>query len=117
MLSCPEGSKADGKQRNNVDAPRGELTAEVLDEQGNVIGPYTRGNAKPVRGDSTRQAVRWEGAPDLAPLAGKPVRFRFHLRGGKLYAFWVSPDESGASRGYVAAGGPGYAGPLDAGRS
>ena len=46
-------------------------------------------------------------------LAGRPVRFRFHLRHGKLYSFWVSPDESGASRGYVAAGGPGFPGAVD----
>jgi hypothetical protein len=36
------------------------------------------------------------------------VRFRFRLRNGKLYAFWVSPEVSGASHGYVAAGGPGF---------
>jgi hypothetical protein len=43
----------------------------------------------------------------LASLAGKPVRFRFHLTNGRLYAFWVSRDESGRSDGYLAAGGPG----------
>ena len=31
----------------------------------------------------------------------------------QLYSFWVSPDASGANRGYVAAGGPGYATPQD----
>jgi len=41
------------------------------------------------------------------------VRLRFHLRSGRLYAFWVSPDASGASGGYVAAGGPGFTGPTD----
>jgi hypothetical protein len=35
------------------------------------------------------------------------VRFRFTLTNGKLYAFWVSPETTGASHGYVAAGGPG----------
>src|SRR5947199_97809 len=39
--------------------------------------------------------------------AGKPIKFRFHLKNAKLYAFWVSGQESGASQGYVAAGGPG----------
>ena len=43
----------------------------------------------------------------------KLVRFRFHLEDGNLYSFWVSPDNSGASRGYVAAGGPGFTGPTD----
>jgi hypothetical protein len=32
------------------------------------------------------------------------VRFRFSMRAGQLYSFWVSADESGASGGYYAAG-------------
>jgi hypothetical protein len=35
------------------------------------------------------------------------------LRNAALYAFWVTPDESGASHGYVAGGGPGLTGPTD----
>jgi hypothetical protein len=46
-------------------------------------------------------------------IAGRPVRIRFHLSNGSLYAFWVSSDPSGASNGYVAAGGPGYGGGID----
>jgi hypothetical protein len=65
-------------------------------------------NCEPIRGDSTIQPVTWKGAKDLSELAGKTVRFRFHVKKGSLYSFWVSPDESGASHGYVAAGGPGY---------
>jgi hypothetical protein len=41
------------------------------------------------------------------------VQFRFYLKSGKLYAFWISDKESGASNGYVAAGGPGFTGPTD----
>ena len=67
----------------------------------------------PIRADRTRQAVTWEGVRDLSALAGRPVRFRFALRRGRLYAFWVSPEASGASHGYVAAGGPGFTGPTD----
>ena len=63
--------------------------------------------------DSTIHTVKWSGAPDLSAHGGKPMRFRFHLRNGSLYAFWVSPDASGASHGYVAAGGPGLPGPVD----
>lgn len=92
----------------NIDAPRGEMRAEVLDEDGRPIAPFTKAACAPLSVDSTRQIVAWEKTKDLSALAGKPVRFRFTLRQGKLYAFWVSPDETGASRGYVAAGGPGY---------
>ena len=97
----------------NVDAKAGNLRAEVLDVEGRVIAPFSQANCRPVTVDGTRQPLTWEGATDLAALAGKPVRFRFHLAHGQLYSFWVSPDASGASHGYVAAGGPGFTGPTD----
>jgi hypothetical protein len=97
----------------NVAAPRGELTAEVLDRDGRVIAPFTRENCEPVREDRAAVRMKWKGAADLAALDRKPVRFRFRLRSGALYAFWVSPDTTGASHGYVAAGGPGFPGPID----
>jgi hypothetical protein len=97
----------------NADAAGGELTAEVLDEGRRVIAGFARGDCVPVRADKTLQAVTWKEG-DLAKVAGKTVRLRFHLRGGRLYAFWVSKEKSGASGGYVAAGGPGFTGPTDA---
>lgn len=89
------------------------VAAEVLDIDGNPIEPFTMAKSIPVSGDSTLEAVQWEGGSDLSVLAGKPVRFRFELTNGSLYAFWVSQDESGRSDGYVAGGGPGYTGPTD----
>jgi hypothetical protein len=96
----------------NLEAEGGELRAEVLDAQGKAIEPFTAARCIPVNGDSTRAEVRWPGA-SLADIAGEVVRFRFYLRGGRLYSFWVAPNERGASRGYVAAGGPEYSGALD----
>jgi len=92
----------------NLDAPEGELRVEVLDDRGQVIAPFTRENCQSLRENKTLVQVAWNGGADLSQLAGKPVRFRFELSNGRLYAFWVSRDSSGASRGYVAAGGPGY---------
>ena len=97
----------------NADCPGGELRVEVLDGERKPVAPFTRDACLPVRTDGTRVPVVWKDGPDLSAVAGRPVRFRFHLRGGSLYSFWVSPDASGASRGYVAAGGPGYDGPVD----
>jgi len=97
----------------NVAAPAGSLRVEVLDQAGTPIAPFTLDNCVPVTGDSTLQRIGWKGNPDLTTLAGKPVRFRFHLTNGALYAFWVSPDANGASHGYVGAGGPGFTGWLD----
>lgn len=97
----------------NVDAPTGELRAEVLDSEGNVIEPFTKEDCVMVQTDSTATEVRWRQAKDLSAVAGKALRFRFHVQDGRFYSLWVSKDESGASRGYVAAGGPGLSGPLD----
>jgi hypothetical protein len=92
----------------NVDNPRGQLQVDVVGPDDQPIPPFTKERCRIVRADSTIEAVTWEGADDLSMLAGKPVRFRFHLKHGRLYAFWISPDASGASQGYVAAGGPGF---------
>lgn len=97
----------------NLEAPQGELRVEVLDEKGQPMGTLDRQHCRPVRGSGTRTAVTWEGADDLSAAAGKTVRLRFHVTHGSLYAFWVTPDPAGASFGYVAGGGPGFAGPMD----
>ena len=42
-------------------------------------------------------------------LSGRRVRLQFQLQGvgGELFAFWLSPDPSGASGGYLGGGAPG----------
>lgn len=97
----------------NLEAPRGELRVEVLDESGALLQPFSLQACVPVRGDHTRVQVRWKERNDLGTVAGRPIRLRFHLREAKLYSFWVSRNESGSSNGYVAAGGPGFPGARD----
>lgn len=56
--------------------------------------------------DSTRAAVKWLNASDLAPVSGQPVQLIFELEGASLYSFWVSDDlQSGKSRGFLGASG------------
>jgi len=97
----------------NADVPNGRLRAEVLDRDGNPIAPFTMDGSVPYAGDGTLQPMTWKGGADLSALAGEPVRFRFEVTRGSLYAFWVSRDETGRSDGYVAGGGPGYTGHTD----
>lgn len=92
----------------NTDCEQGQLTVEVLDKDGTIIVPFSKENCELIAVDSTLAAVKWKGTEGLSELIGKPVKFRFHLRLGELYSFWVCPDESGASHGYVGAGGPGF---------
>ena len=97
----------------NANTSAGELRVEILDKNGKVIAPFSRANCIPVQADQTLEAVHWKHTRDLAAVSGKPVKFRFHLRQGHLYSFWVSPTRTGASHGYVAAGGPGFTTPTD----
>lgn len=97
----------------NVDNPQGELRVEILDEKGAPIAPFTKENAISIKADSTLTEVTWKDVPNLDAIRGKPVKFRFHLSNGSLYAFWVSQDENGASRGYLGSGDPAYGGLID----
>lgn len=92
----------------NVFAKEGELRVEALDAAGKVLA-----TSRPLIGDTTKQRVEWTDRADLSAFSGKPVRFRFHLTNGQLFAFWVTPDPNGASNGYVGAGGPQYSGTMD----
>ena len=86
----------------------GSLKAEILDADGNVIPGFSLAESIPMTDDSTITRLTWSSGESLGDLAGQPVKIRFTLRNANLYSFWLTPFESGASRGYVAGGGPGY---------
>ena len=100
----------------NAAAQAGQLRAEVLDQHGKVVRPFTTASCIPVTADRTLSQIHWKGAKDLSRLSGQPLRFRFSLQNGSLYAFWVSSDQAGSSNGYVGAGGPGFTVPIDTAR-
>jgi hypothetical protein len=89
----------------NAACPQGELRAEILDAASSqvLLPPFTAGAI-----DSTRHPLG-----DVSAFTNRPVRFRFRLTSGSLYAFWVSPSTSGASRGYLAAGSLGQSSIVD----
>ncbi len=92
----------------NVAAKEGELRVEALGADDTVLA-----TSKPLSSDTTKQRLEWVDRPDLSAFSGKPVRFRFHISHGQLFAFWVTPDPNGASNGYVGAGGPQFSGTRD----
>jgi hypothetical protein len=99
----------------NADVSRGQLRAEVLDESGSVIPPFSRDACVPITGNGTRQHLTWRNVPSLAAVRNRKVRLRFSMTYGRMFSFWVSAGTAGHSGGYVAAGGPGFAGPIDRG--
>jgi hypothetical protein len=92
----------------NIDSTAGEMRVEILDTKNQVLKNFSTDECIPLRTDSTLAEVRWREGDDLSAISGKPVRFRFLLRNARLFSFWVSPDQTGSSNGYVAAGGPGF---------
>ena len=78
-----------------------------------VYKSFSKDNCIPIIGNKTIQEIKWKNKNDLSALSNKKVRFKFYVENGSLYSFWVSPDKSGASYGYVAAGGPGLNGNRD----
>ncbi len=101
----------------NADVRNGQLRAEVLDESGNVIAPFTRDACVPIAADGTKQPITWRNVPSLAAVKNRRVRLRFSMTYGQIFSFWVSAGTAGHSGGYPAAGGPGFAGPIDRGAS
>lgn len=85
----------------------GQLLVEILNESGNVIPEFDCASCDIITGDSTKKLVSWHGKIDLSELAGRNLQFRFIIEKGDLYSFWVSPWESGESRGMIPGGGPG----------
>lgn len=87
---------------------KGMLAVEILDENGAPIPGFTKKECVLMKkANSTKQMITWKNNKDLSELAGKNIRLKFYLTNGDLYAFWISPWETGESRGYTAGGGPG----------
>src|SRR5205814_10415154 len=66
----------------------GSLRIGVEDERGEPLPGLSIADCVPVRGDGTAMAVRWNDSGALARAANRPVRLRFEMTGGALYAFW-----------------------------
>ena len=92
----------------DVKAKGAQLKVELLDADGNPIPGFTKRDCVVMRGDDkTKQLITWKGKQNLTELKGRTIRAKFYLTRGDLYAFWISPWESGESRGYTGGGGPG----------
>lgn len=92
----------------NTDVKNGELLVEILDKNGEPIKGFTKNDCIPLsKDDSTKKQIKFRNKPNLSQLRGETIRLKFFLECGKLYSFWISPWETGESRGFTAGGGPG----------
>lgn len=85
--------QGDRLELNFATSAAGAIRVELQDPQGNPYPGFSRENCAPIYGDSIDRTVVWNDAPDLAALAGKPVRLLFELKDADLYAFRFAPAE------------------------
>lgn len=97
----------------NVDASEGSFAVELLDSRKKVVDGFGAADSVVEKIDSTKYRVRWKTKDRLNVAKMSSHRLRFRLKNASLYSFWVSMDETGASNGYLAGGGPGYPGLID----
>lgn len=96
----------------NVSTGGSALRAAVVDADGESLEGFAYEDCLPFIGNETCVELRWR-EHTLGELAGRPVRLRFRMDRGELFAFWVTDSTRGASGGYLGAGGPGYGGLVD----
>ncbi len=72
---------------NFATSAAGSLRVEIQDHAGKPINGYSLADCPEHFGDTVDRVVRWRNGPDLAQLAGKPVRLRFVLKDADLYSF------------------------------
>ena len=65
----------------------GSLRVELQHPDGAPVEGFSLADCRPITGDGVEIAVRWEGAPKLARLAGAPVRLRFAMRECDLFSY------------------------------
>lgn len=71
---------------NYATSAPGGIRTELQDEAGRPISGFTLEDSVEVVGDQIERAVRWKNSPDLAGLAGKPLRIRLVLKDADVFA-------------------------------
>jgi len=67
-------------------ASRGSVRVGIVNEDGSGIPGFAVADCKPIRTDSVRRQVIWQGGPNVGTLAGKAVRLVLELNDAKLYS-------------------------------
>jgi len=78
----------DGKQLviNYSTSAAGSIRVEIADQDAKPIPGFELANCPELYGDEIERAVAWKQGPDVAKLAGQPVRLRFALKDADLFA-------------------------------
>lgn len=86
MLTRPIRFKGRELEINFATSAAGALRVEIQDAAGRPINGYTLADCDEILGNEVEHVVTWKGKPDVAALAGRPVRLRFVMKDADLYA-------------------------------
>lgn len=79
--------------RLNIDTGSfGTAVVELQDPDGKPIPGFTLDDGEEIGGNLIDQAVYWKGSPDVARVAGRPVRVDIRLKRARLYTFQFTSE-------------------------
>ena len=87
LLTKPLIFTGDSLSVNFSTGAAGSLRVELQDASGQALPGFGMDDCQAVIGDAIDRQVRWKNNPNLAAIAGKPVRLRFEMRECDLYSF------------------------------
>ena len=82
LFNSPATAAAEHRHRRD-----GHGVVELRDADDKPIPGFTLADCEEIGGNFIDQRVYWKGNPDVASLAGRPIRLYFDLKRAKLYAF------------------------------
>ncbi len=74
----------------NADAADGSVRVELLNDDGYRVRGFSRDDAVPMKGDSLRHIVAWNGKT-LDQLPAGPYLLRIHLDRATVFAITLTP--------------------------
>ncbi|MGB2823880.1 MAG: hypothetical protein WBF17_23070, partial [Phycisphaerae bacterium] len=86
MVTRPLTFSGDRLEINYSTSAAGSIRVEVQNPGGRAIAGFALEDFPPVYGDQISHVLAWKAGPDLAALAGKPVRLRFVMQDADLYS-------------------------------
>jgi hypothetical protein len=79
----------------------GEIRAELLDFDGNVMKGFEKAASVPLRADTLKHALRWAAdgrERSLPEVAGRALRLRFYIRNAALHSLRYASNTFGMER-------------------
>jgi hypothetical protein len=86
LVTPPLIFKGSQLSMNFASSAFGSLRVEIQDADGKPIPGFALADSIELYGDTVARNALWKNNPDLAALAGKPVRLRFVMRDADLYS-------------------------------